>query len=86
MEVNGKLYYLWRLPITKGRSAVTASGRSFPPREIRRRYKALAGPSPVCSSHLAGLSASSRRVRLQDLHAAKFCFPNAGRLRALDLT
>ena len=39
--------------------------RGFPPREIRRRYKALARPGPVCGSHLAGLSASSCRMRLR---------------------
>ena len=43
---------------------VPASRRGFPPREIRRLDKALARPGPVCGSHLAGLSASSRRMGL----------------------
>jgi len=43
----------------------SASGRGFPPCKIRRRYKALARPRPVCGSHLAGFSASYRRMRLR---------------------
>ena len=56
--------YLWFESISLHQK-VPASGDGFPPREIRRRYKALVLPGPVCGSHLAGLSASSRRMRLR---------------------
>jgi len=44
---------------------VRPSGRGFPPRKIRRRYRALARPRLVCGSHLSGFSASCRRMRLR---------------------
>ena len=54
-------------------SRVRASGRSFPPCKIRRRYKALVRPRPVCGSHLSGFSASCRRMRLRGGRATKAC-------------
>ena len=41
--------------------------------------------SAFSGSHLAGLSASSRRMRLGSFHAAKFRFPNAGRVERWEM-